>query len=90
MTTETAFPPSNQTLSTEQDGDATTLLTTSAEQSQPESIQNKMHKVHFSTVCMVPPDSALEVWEQLTKVRMQLRDPAYTDGHLMRIYSIHL
>jgi len=76
MTTKTAFPPFNQSLAIEKDDKVVTLtITTPLDQNQTESIQNKMQKVHFSTVCMVPPDSAVDVWEQLTKARRQLRDP---------------
>ena len=34
-------------------------------------------KVHHVTVCMVPPPEAHKVWEIVTKMRKQLKDPGY-------------
>lgn len=34
-------------------------------------------KVHFMTVCMVPPSQYENVWEALTKARVQLKDPGF-------------
>ena len=32
-------------------------------------------KIHTSTVCMVPPESAKQVWDNLTQARTSLKDP---------------
>lgn len=34
-------------------------------------------KHHHLTVCMVPPTSSRDVWENLTRARKELRDPGY-------------
>jgi 2'-5' RNA ligase len=45
----------------------------------PQNMATETHpyykKLHHLTVCMVPHDEDWRVWEQLTKVRTQLRDP---------------
>ena len=43
----------------------------------PGSSEPIYQKVHTSTVCMVPPESAVFAWEQLSKARLQLRDPGF-------------
>ena len=42
-----------------------------------ENLMPIYQKVHTSTVCMVPPEDNTFVWEQLSKARLQLRDPGY-------------
>jgi hypothetical protein len=38
-------------------------------------IQKHIPKLATLTICIVPPPSANEVWEQITRARTQLKDP---------------
>ena len=46
----------------------------SQQQQQQQSIRSPK-KYHHLSVCMVPPESSVEVWEAITKCRIQLKDP---------------